>query len=241
MAQKDSEIEKIISKNKALEIKIRFLEKGLGEIDEKLIEASRINQVSLNESISALEFRLPSKEILNCESCAFTTESEKGLKVHMKRKHDNSTENEFPKACDFCYTTCSDKCDMEIHLKEHTYKTLELKCEDCDFLSADKLSLEIHAERTHTGDYYCTICGFKANNLSELDIHLHTCETFTCDFCHPKIKVKHISDLKSHLTSKHSKHLKNTDIIHTKMDRKDFEKVSQNTLSSAYFLRNNTI
>ena len=48
-----------------------------------------------------------------------------------------------------CYETCSDKYDKDNHLTEHTYKTLDLKCEDCDVLSADKISLEIHAERTH--------------------------------------------------------------------------------------------
>ena len=93
MAQKDSELEKINSKNKALEIKINTLEKGLGQIEERLVDASKINEVSLNESILALEFRLPSNDILKCEYCAFTTESEKGLKVHKKRKHYNLTEN----------------------------------------------------------------------------------------------------------------------------------------------------
>ena len=39
--------------------------------------------------------------------------------------------------------------------------------------------------------------------------HLHTCETFTCEYCFPKT----LADLIPHLKTKHPKHLENTSII----------------------------
>ena len=69
------------------------------------------------------------------------------------------------------------------------------------------LSLDLHVGRKHSGNFECTICDFEGKNEEDLNTHLHTCETFTCDYCFPKIKVKTMSDLVAHLQSKHSKHL----------------------------------
>ena len=231
--QKDTVIENIKTKCNTLEDRVKELEKETGEIEERVI----------NQSISVLEnsIRIPDKEIFKCETCKFKSESERGLKVHIKRKHTNFSENSFPYTCDFCDRQCSKKENLEEHLKEHTYVALKFKCEDCDFLANDELSLEVHAERKHTGNFECPLCAYKSNSEESLDTHLHTCETFTCDFCfNPKITVRNLSDLTSHLSSKHQKHLKTTSIIHTKIDRKDSNRVSQKTLSSAYFLRTST-
>ena len=35
-----------------------------------------------------------------------------------------------------------------------------MKCEDCDFLANDDLSLEVHSARKHSGDFECALCGF---------------------------------------------------------------------------------
>ena len=229
--QKDLVIENIEIKCKALEKKVNDLEKENGEIEERV----------LNQSISVLEksIRIQDKEIFHCETCNFTTESERGLKVHTKRKHTNLTDHTYPYVCDFCERICYDKDNLVKHLKEHTYITLNLKCGDCDFLANDELSLEVHAARKHTGNFECPICEYTAISEESLDIHLHTCETFTCDVCYnPKIILKNLHDLKSHLSSKHPKHLKNTYITHSKMDRGDFDRVSQNSLCGAYFLKN---
>ena len=70
-----------------------------------------------------------------------------------------------------------------MHLKEHTYKTLKFKCEHCEFLFKDMLSLDVHVERKHSGSSECGSCGFELKSENNLNIHLHTCETFTCDDC----------------------------------------------------------
>ena len=91
--KKDLEITTFKSNLEALEIILKNVEKETGEIEARV----------LNESISALEnsVRIPEKEIFRCEKCNFTTESERGLKVHTRRKH-GIIEDIFPQACDFC-------------------------------------------------------------------------------------------------------------------------------------------
>ena len=229
--QKDLEIRNIQAKCIKLETKVKHLEEETGEIEERVI----------NQSLSVLEnsIRIPEKEIFKCEKCNFSTESERGLKVHIKRKHANLSETSFPLNCDFCEIKCYDNDDLENHLKEHTYITLKFKCEDCEFLASDELSLEVHAERKHTGNFECPICTYKANSEDSFNIHLHTCETFTCDFCfNPKITLKNLPDLVTHLSTKHPKHFKTTNITHTKMDRGDSNRVSQKSICGAYFLKN---
>ena len=160
------------------------------------------------------------------------------MKVHIKRKHAN-LDTSFPLNCDFCEIKCYDNDDLENHLKEHTYITLKFKCEDCEFLASDELSLEVHAERKHSSNFECPICTYKANSEDSFNIHLHTCETFTCDFCfNPKITLKNLPDLMTHLSTKHPKHFKTTNITHTKMDRGDSNRVSQKSICGAYFLKN---
>ena len=219
--QKDLVIRNFETRFKELENKVKGLEEDTGEMEERV----------LNQSISVLEnsIRIPEKEIYRCEKCKFTTESERGLKVHLKRKHTKLTETSFPLNCDFCEKKCYDNDDLADHLREHTYITLKFKCEDCEFLAGDELSLKVHAERKHTGNFECRICKFKANTEESLNIH----------FCfNPKIILKNLPDLMTHLSNKHPKHVKTTNITHTKMDRGDSNRVSQKSLCGAYFLKN---
>ena len=202
-------------------------------------ETSEIEDRVLNQSISTLEnsMRIQEKESFKCEKCNFTTESERGLKVHTRRKH-GIIEDIFPQACDFCERQFQSKNEIEEHLKVHTYRTVDMKCEDCDFLANDDLSLEVHAARKHSGNFECALCGFIAKDEDHLNIHLHTCEIFQCSFCKPKIKMKSVPEVSSHLSSKHTKNLNDIEIYHIKMDRKDPETVSVKRVSSATFQKN---
>ena len=155
------------------------------------------------------------------------TESERGLKVHIKRKHEHLEEEGCPKVCEFCDYKCFNKQNMVDHLTEHSFR---------NFLSEDKLSLEVHAGKKHSGNFECALCGFSVVDLEHLETYLHTCERFTCTYCHNKTNFfKNIQDLRSHLSSQHPKHLKHTDILHIKMDRKDSEKFSSRTVNASYF------
>ena len=157
------------------------------------------------------------------------------MKVHFRRKHVDVLD--IPQTCDFCEMKCFNKQNLEDHLKKHSYRELKYKCEDCDFLVEDILSLDVHVERKHSGNFKCVICGFSEKDEEHLNTHLHTCETFTCDYCFPdRVCVKNLPDLIKHLKIKHEKHLKTTTITHTKMDRNNIDKVSQNKVKSSYLV-----
>ena len=234
---KNLEIQQIKKKYSALEISVKEIKKENIEIEERVADITQHNETFLNESIAVLEnsVRVPDNPIFKCSNCKFTTESERGLKVHIKRKHEHLEEEGFPKVCEFCDYKCFNKQSMVDHLTEHSFRNLKLKCEDCDFLSEDKLSLEVHAGKKHSGNFECALCGFSGSDLEHLETHLHTCERFTCTYCHKNTTFSNIPDLKSHLSSQHPKHLKHTEILHIKMDRKDSEKVSTRTVYASYF------
>ena len=68
-------------------------------------------------------FRTQKKEIFNCKICNFKNESERGLKVHINRKHDTVSDDKFPKTCEFFDEKMYSQDYLETHLKEHTYKS----------------------------------------------------------------------------------------------------------------------
>ena len=82
-----------------------------------------------------------------------------------------------------------------------------MKCEDCGFLANDDLILEVHSARTYSGSFECALCGFAAKQEDNLKKHLNTCETFTCSLCIPKLVVKNVSEVTTHLSIKHTKML----------------------------------
>ena len=123
-------------------------------------------------------------------------------------------------------------------MKEHTYRTVDMKCEDCGFMANDDLSLEVHSGRKHSGNFECALCGFAAKDEDHLNIHLHTCETYTCNLCTHKQIMKTVPEVKSHLSTQHTNYVKNISITHIKMDRKDQDTVSRKEISSDFFLQN---
>ena len=116
---------------------------------------------------------------------------------------------------------------MERHLKQHSYKKLIYKCEDCEYLASDELTLEVHSGKVHSGIFECALCGYKGSDLENLELHLGTCETFECKYC--DLKLKNVGEVENHLEKVHPKHQKHTDILNTKMSRKNSETVSQRT------------
>ena len=124
------------------------------------------------------------KKILKCDKCKFSTESETGLKVHNQRKH---------KDCEFCDETFGTKALLEKHLKIHSFKRV-IKCENCSFLATNNLSLNVHEGKVHSGEFGCGLCGFEAGNLETLEMHLHTCEIYTC--CRSDDTVRTVSEIK---------------------------------------------
>ena len=122
---------------KVLEYKqMKEMVKQNREIEERFAEITQHNETILNESIAALEIssKAADNPKFNCSKCNFTTVSERGLKVHMKRKHESLEDEQFPKVCDFCDRNCFDKKHMKEHIAEHSFRNLKFKCVECDFL-----------------------------------------------------------------------------------------------------------
>ena len=71
-------------------------------------------------SVFERSIRITEKETLKFENCNFLTESERGLKVQRKRKHEDLSEIIFPQICDFCETKYNDKTHLEEHFVKNT-------------------------------------------------------------------------------------------------------------------------
>ena len=226
LEEKDS---KLVNMEKEMGELRNSLKKKEKELDNKINEIDEQRDNLVNETITDLEKSLRGfeKEIFECDECKFTTESKRGLKVHVKRKHIQNKEEDFPLTCDFCEHRVFDCKGMERHLKQHSYKKLTYKCEDCEYLASDELTLEVHSGKVHSGIFECALCGYQGSDLENLELHLGTCETFECKYCN--LKLKNVGEVENHLEKVHPKHQKHTDILNTKMSRKNSETVSQRT------------
>ena len=60
-------------------------------------------------------------QILKCSKCDFEAKSDRGLKIHEKRKHAKLETNKFPKICGICEKDILSLKDMRKHLKTHSY------------------------------------------------------------------------------------------------------------------------
>ena len=70
-----------------------------------------------------------------------------------------------------------------------------------------------------------------------LDMHLVTCESYTCNYWECKLTFKTISKLKSHISETHkTQHQKkNTEILHNKVNRKNSEIIETGSYKAIYF------
>ena len=82
---------------------------------------------------------------MKCQFCDSETASERGLSVHMKRKHTNLKADSYPVECDFCDLKLNTESELKMHLKiAHTLKETKFKCEDCDYCGENELYVEVH-------------------------------------------------------------------------------------------------
>ena len=103
--------------------KIASLELRAEELEKKFLNEKK----SKDKKIKDLENMVKSKsekamkDNFKCEYCDFQTPSERGLNVHIKRKHTNMKADKFPVECDFCEFNAKSESEMKFHLKNsHT-------------------------------------------------------------------------------------------------------------------------
>lgn len=216
------------------ETQIAILEKRLEQTENKLakqIQEKNKHIKSLDNKVQNLENKLEVKtteqkeDKMKCEHCDFTTNSSQGLKVHLKRKHTNYSEETKPGNCEICNRKFEDlrgkpwdTSEIESHMITHSYRSsgnLNYKCDECDFWGPNSLTMEIHVKKLHSEKIKCGLCASEFLDLGSIDTHLQTCESYKCIEC-GKV-FKQLEDVKEHVRNLHEG--KNISIIHTKSDR----------------------
>ena len=97
--------------------------------------------------------------------------------------------------------TIQNSSEMEKHLRKHSYKHVQVQCNFCTYLANNELGIEAHVRKVHEKNFDCCICDHNLKDEESLELHLNTCEIYSCDIC--KEKFKSLSDLKTHLQDNH--------------------------------------
>ena len=160
---------------------------------------------------------------IKCTLCDFETCSDKGMKVHMTRKHTKISTVKYPKKCDLCEKQFGNAAEFKQHMKTHSYKEAKFKCEDCNFVGKSKETMEVHLGRSHTDLFECGLCEIDFKSSDNLETHLKTCEIFRCRRCYRKEKT--ITNIKAHAEKKHPG-LQATLVDHMKISRNDKDEVT---------------
>ena len=208
---------KLVSEKDSL---ISSFEKHFEKIELKFAKQEEENK-ALKTKVESLDTSNKQEVKFQCPDCGFKTDSEKGLKTHVTRKHKTATK--FPRECDLCEMELESIVKMKIHMRTHSFRRIEYKCEECDFCGDSELAMVVHNGRMHNENYECGLCNFVAQDLEALDIHLFTCEMYEC--CDCENRLKNLCDLKKHIIEKHSDE-KTLQVIHMKQDRANPEEFS---------------
>ena len=219
---------KIEDKFKTFEQKLELLRKTLEEKDKQILsleEKISNSNISFESKLDKLEKKVKNNENrFKCDKCNFATNSEPGLKGHMSKKHKDQSEiveTNFPQQCSLCEKYLDSCKELKKHMRTHSYKYCQFKCELCEFIGGDDLEMEVHAARMHGIKFECGLCDYEAEDLEKLDIHLKTCEYYRCEIC--KEKIWQFTNIKTHFKKKHdlSKRYDYPGVTHVKPSREN--------------------
>ena len=154
--------------------------------------------------------------------CDFQTVSQHGLKVHIKRKHISTNNEKYPRKCELCDQQFENNKEMKKHMKTHSYKQANFRCEDCDFVGTNKCTIEVHIGKVDSDHFECGMCEFIAESLDTLEMHLFTCQSYECNLCNSR--ERNLKDIKDHIEKEHEKI--GASIQHMKMDRTNYNEVT---------------
>ena len=158
--------------------RVESLEKKISTSKSQLVKESDVE-----EEIPIEDETLVDDEQFKCSKCDFESFSNKGLKIHMKKKHTNYETLNYPRTCDFCEKIFENGFELRKHMKLHSFKgTLfgEYKCEECDFYGDSLEMMEVHAGKCRNDDFDCGLCHHKFARLEELKTHLASREVYEC-------------------------------------------------------------
>ena len=222
---------------KALEDKdslVSKLQLRLDVLEKKNDEEKELFKIKFKnlekEQNKKVETPLPVKSVnkRKCTKCEFQTVSERGLKVHVKRKHTASIEEAFPQVCDLCDYKVKCKKELKSHRLSHSYIDAKFKCEDCEYVGDNDESMHVHAGKAHSENYECGLCESIFNSLEKLETHLVTCEVYEFNHCY--FTSKDISKIKVHVLKEHGS---TGELVYMKMARGKFDQVDAKTYSQS--------
>ena len=121
-------------------------------------------------------------------------------------------------------------------MKKHSYKLIQYKCEECDFLGTNSVTMDVHHGKEHGDNFECGMCEFIAPDKVALETHLFTCKMFVCNSCDQKCKT--LADLKTHRKDKHEKESKYVTIYFSKQDRNNQEEFTENSYNTSELFQN---
>ena len=218
--KKDPEVEKLKAENIEIKKKLEELEKILFEKNEQIENILEyMKETRKKENPQTVN-------LLKCDQCNFETNSKSGLKIHTKKKH-TSVNLSYPRKCELCEEELENIEKMKKHIKRHSYKKAEFKCDDCEFVGESEETMEVHIGKTHSDRIECGICEIETESIEQLDTHLFSCEVYQCDEC--KKKFKTIFDIKKHIQEMKYNNWNSGGygyIHHLKIDRNNSNEVS---------------
>jgi hypothetical protein len=220
--EKDNHMDIYKKENEMIMKKLANIDKQLEVLHQH--EEEIVTKRSIDDKISELEKIIADKDVEidileNCFNDKITVIEENIIAIEKKMEESPITNQ-------------NDERIKSLERKIHISDKRRLGSDFCDFCDLefksgcekDRKETAAHIRHTHT--FECNIFDLKLNNKEELEIHLQTCEMYTCSLC--IYRHKRLSKLKSHCKNKHTK---NTIIRHSKMDRDNSLKVS----STNYF------
>ena len=109
---------------------ILSLELRLDDLEKKYVDEKKNKDKKIKELENAVRIKVndekvteTKKPVFKCSDCKFETCSKRGLNVHIRRKHTNLKDEQYPCECEFCDDTLDNESEMKMHLKMcHTMK-----------------------------------------------------------------------------------------------------------------------
>ena len=228
LGEKDSIITVLENKVSELEAKICEITHTQEEkISELVLKVSILESNNLDDKVTAIEEKQnylieEAKGKYTCNYFDFSTYYRKGLKIHKKKMHKSHS-------CELCEEIFDTARDLKIHAYTHSYTTenKKEKCNNCDFQCNTVYTMEVHLGKCREENFECGLCEANFLKVSDLEIHIKSCEIYECGKCW--IRDKSLSDMKNHITEKHQE--STVSISYLKMDRNSENEVNTNYYS----------
>lgn len=139
-----------------------------------------------------------------CHICQKKFTQKGSLKIHISYVHEGQKSI----MCHLCSKSFSSNHYLKIHIQTH--QVLNVRCEICDSVFKNKISLKDHQKKIHKPkeslNFPCTVCDRRFLNRNHLERHMpiHTGQrNYRCDFEGCGMAFKWEKDLRNHM-SKHN-------------------------------------